>query len=89
MQKKFNQQSLSAPAGSIVITLNDINTRESIVEWIETKLEYKDPNLSTDSIIMALNGITSDPVFLSQPDHKRTEFIKRKNELVRDLKILK
>jgi len=89
MQKKFSEQSLSAPAGSIVITLDDINTRESITEWIEKKLEYKDPNLSVDSIIMALNGITSDSIFLSQPDYKRSEFIKKKNELVRKLETLK
>jgi hypothetical protein len=85
MQKKSSENS-GAPAGGIVITVEDLNSDISIKNWIKEKLGYNDPNISNDAIISALDGIVRDPVFISQPDEKRRLFTNKINNLINKLK---
>lgn len=85
MQKKSSENS-NVPSGGITISLNDLNSEISIRNWIKNKLEYSDPNLSSDQIKSALNGIIRDPTFVKQPEDKKTLFMNSINELVKNLK---
>ncbi len=86
MQKKSNQSS-GSPAGGVIITLADLNSEVSIKAWIKEKLGYADPNLSNDDIVSALDGIMKDPIFISQPDKKRSIFTNEINNLIKKIKI--
>ncbi len=90
MQKKSNQNSndpnSNAPDGSIIISLSDLNSDISIKNWINNKLGYSDPNLSSDQIKSALNGIIRDPTFIKMPEDSKELFSKAIIELVKTLK---
>jgi hypothetical protein len=84
MQKKSNLGS-SSSSEEIVIKLSDLNSEESIKNWIINELKYKDSNLSNDNIKDALNGILRDGVFIKGPENIKSKFINRINELVKNL----
>lgn len=84
MQKKSNLES-SSSSKEIVIKLSDLNSEESIKNWISNELEYKETGLSNQNIKDALNGILKDGVFIRGPDHIKSKFINRINELVQKL----
>jgi hypothetical protein len=85
MQKKSSENS-NVPSDGIIISLEDLNSEISIRNWIKNKLKHSDPNLSSDQIKSALNGIIRDPAFIEQPEDKKTLFMNSINQLVKSLK---
>ena len=89
MQKKFSSEiktDSNAPPGSIIISAGDLNSEESIKNWIKQSLGHEDPELKNSQIITALEGIVRDPIFIKQPEASKQVFINQINELIKKLK---
>jgi hypothetical protein len=84
MQKKSNLEKNNTQGG-IVIKLSDLNSKESIKNWITKDLKYNDPNLSDEDIKSAVEGIIMDPLFISSPDSKKQKFIQQITKLIKTL----
>lgn len=84
MQKKSNLEQGATPGG-IIIKLSDLNSKESIKNWIKNELKYNDPNLTDEDIKAAVEGIIVDPLFISSPDSKKQSFIQEITKLIKTL----
>lgn len=84
MQKKSNQNS-GSPVGGILLKILDLNSEISIKNWIKESLNYTDPELSNESIEIALEGILRDPLFLKIEPNKKNIYIAKINELIEKL----
>jgi hypothetical protein len=84
MQKKSSQNS-GSPAGGILLKILDLNSEVSIKNWIKESLGYTDPELSNESIKLALEGILRDPLFLTIEPNKKNAYMAKINELIEKL----
>ena len=84
MQKKSNLES-GPPPGGIVIKLSDLNSDESIKNWIAKELGSNYSNSSNDDIKSAIEGIIRDPLFVSSPNSKKQLFISQITQLINKL----
>jgi hypothetical protein len=84
MQKKSNQNSNST-VGGVLLKILDLNSEISIKNWIKESLKRTDSEPSNESIIIALEGILKDPLFLKIEPNKKNIYITKINELIEKL----
>lgn len=83
MQKKYSSDN------TVHLTKGDLNSIESLKDWLEKNFGQDIKNIETPNLISALEGILTDKNFIELNEDKKHDFITDLNKIKEQLEKFK